>query len=144
MSTKTAERQAKGIYFAAGDSNSINNNKKTTHNTGHRRIRAGTEVGRRPGNGAGRRNAGKQHTHNVGNTLADEFGIGVMVVAAHTVHNSGTEQRFYTGQKRYGQTARQNLQHQIDVKAGQLRFGAENAAHRQTCFRWCQYSVQTA
>ena len=46
-----------------------------------------------------------------------------MVVAAHTVHNSGTEQRFYTGQKRYGQTARQNLQHQIDVKAGQLRFG---------------------
>ena len=91
------------------------------HNAGHRRIAAGFVVGGGAGDGAGGGNAGECHAHQVGGAFGDKFGVRVMVVAAHAVDDSGAQQGFDPGEKGDGQSARENFEHQIDVKFRQFR-----------------------
>ena len=48
-------------------------------------LRAGADVGRRAGDGAGGRQAAEHRRNDVGDALADQFDIGIVTVVAHAV-----------------------------------------------------------
>ena len=94
--------------------------KDRLHNAGNRGRCTGFEIGGGAGNGAGSGNPHEEDTGNVGNALPDQLGIGIVIIAAHTVNNSCAQQRFNAGKKSDGQPARHNLKKQIPVKIRHL------------------------
>ena len=106
------------------------------HNSGQGRIGIGLEIGGGTGDGAGCGNAHKHGGSNIGNALPDQLGIGIMVIAAHTVDYRCAQQRFNSGQKSNRQRARHHLESQVDIKIRQfglgqkMRHAAELVANR--------------
>ena len=64
---------------------------------------------------------GKEHAEDVGGAFRHQFGVGIVVVAAHAVDDGGAQKRFHAGQKSDGQAARQHFEQQIDRNVGHFR-----------------------
>ena len=64
----------------------------SVHDARYRRASAVVDVGHGAGNGTRGGNAAEERRRDVGNALPYEFGVGVVVVANHTIGHSGREQ----------------------------------------------------
>ena len=67
----------------------------------------GAYVGGRARNGRGGGNAAEERRNDVARTLADKFGIGVVLLAGHPVQYYRAQQGFYGPEHRHGEGSRQ-------------------------------------
>ncbi len=97
---------------------------------GDRRARAGTDIGCGAGDGAGGGNAAEERRGDVGDSLGNEFDIGVVAIAGHAVGDDGGEHAFQRGKHRDGKCRRNQWQDVLGVEVGngEGRESARNSA----------------
>ena len=114
------------------------------NHAGDRRARAGADVGRGAGDGAGGGNAAEERRGDVGDSLRDQFDVGVVTVAGHAVGDDRGEHAFKRGQQRHGEGRGNQRQNVLGVKVGngEGRESARNAA--ESACRWFRRADGTA
>lgn len=66
------------------------------YDTGYRRTTSVVDIGHRTCDSTRGRNTAEEGYGDVGYTLGDKFGVGVMLVAYHTICHHGGEQTLYS------------------------------------------------
>ena len=91
-------------------------------NTGHRGAPAVVDIGHCPCNGSGGRDSSENRSDDIGDAEGDEFGVGIVPCADHTVSHSGREQGFDGSECRDGDGYREEVLHRLPVQGRHLRF----------------------
>src|ERR1700722_14521465 len=82
----------------------------------NRGLRAGTEIRSSARNSTSHRNSTDQRDQNIGGSLRDQFGVGVVAIAAERIRDHGRKQAFYGGQDRDRERRRQQRKNKVGPK----------------------------
>ena len=93
------------------------------YDAGHGGAAAVVDVGHGAGDGSRHGNAAEERHHDVGDALADELGVGVVVFTHGTIGHGGREQRLDGAQDGDGEGRREQLVDGGHVEVERLRVG---------------------
>ena len=103
------------------------------NNSGYRCLATVVDVRHGTGDSSGGRNTSEQRSYDIGCSLCNQFCIGVVAVAYHTVGYRGRQQRFDSSQYGNGDSYRKQFPDSFPIQRrhngiGQLRFNGEAVA----------------
>ncbi|MNC46874.1 hypothetical protein D3C75_959070 [compost metagenome] len=81
-----------------GEQHQHQKHRQAVEHTRKRGNSAVADIGGRPGNRTGSRDAAEQRRNHIGNTLPDQLPVAVMAVTAHAVSHHGRQQGFDAAQ----------------------------------------------
>ena len=103
------------------------------NDSGYRCLTSVVDIRHGTGDSSGGRNTSEQRSYDIGSSLCNQFCIGIVAVAYHTVGYSGRQQRLDSSQYGNGDSHRKQFPDSFPIQRrhngiGQLRFNGETVA----------------
>ena len=102
------------------------------HDTRNRCASTVVDVRHRTGDGASGRNTAEERDHHVGDALADQLRVGVVLVARHTIRHHGGEQRLDSAQHSDRERGREQPTDNAQISLVRRERHVRHVRHRNT------------